>query len=43
VANGIHFDWLTFDEGYGAAGEFLAGLGEQRYVAEVPCSCPSFA
>jgi SRSO17 transposase len=42
-ANGIHFDWLTFDEGYGAAGEFLAGLGEQRYVGEVPCSWWCFA
>ena len=38
VANGLHFDWLTFDEAYGAAGEFLAGLGKQLYVGEVPCS-----
>jgi SRSO17 transposase len=38
VANGLHFDWLTFDELYGAAGGFLAGLGSQRYVGEVPCS-----
>jgi SRSO17 transposase len=38
VANGLHFDWLTFDEAYGAAGGFLAGLGSQRYVGEVPCS-----
>jgi SRSO17 transposase len=38
VANGLHFDWLTFDEAYGAAGGFLAGLGEQLYVGEVPCS-----
>jgi SRSO17 transposase len=42
-ADGLHFDWLTFDEGYGAAGEFLDGLGEQRYVAEVPCSWWCFA
>lgn len=38
VANGLHFDWLTFDEAYGAASGFLAGLGSQRYVGEVPCS-----
>lgn len=38
VANGLAFDWLTFDEAYGAAGAFLAGLGQQRYVGEVPCS-----
>jgi SRSO17 transposase len=38
VANGLHFDWLTFDEAYGAAGDFLAGLGKQLHVGEVPCS-----
>jgi SRSO17 transposase len=43
VANGLHFDWLTFDEAYGAAGEFLAGLGQQLYVGEVPCSWWCFA
>lgn len=43
VANGQHFDWLTFDEAYGAAGAFLAGLGRQRYVGEVPCSWWCFA
>jgi SRSO17 transposase len=43
VAQGMHFDWLTFDEAYGAAGEFLAGLGEQLYVGEVPCSWWCFA
>ena len=40
VANGIHFDWLTFDEGYGSKPEFLkelTGRG-QRWVAEVPKS-----
>jgi SRSO17 transposase len=42
-ANGLHFDWLTFDEAYGAAGEFLAGLGKQPYVGEVPCSWWCFA
>jgi len=43
VGNGLHFDWLTFDEAYGAAGEFLAGLGKQLYVGEVPCSWWCFA
>jgi SRSO17 transposase len=43
VANGLHFDWLTFDEAYGAAGAFLAGLGKQLYVGEVPCSWWCFA
>jgi SRSO17 transposase len=43
VANGLHFDWVTFDEAYGAAGEFLAGLGKQPYVGEVPCSWWCFA
>jgi len=38
VANGLRFDWLTFDEAYGAASGFLAGLGAQPYVGEVPCS-----
>jgi SRSO17 transposase len=42
-ANGVHFDWLTFDEAYGAAGDFLAGLGKQPYVGEVPCSWWCFA
>lgn len=43
VANGLRFDWLTFDEAYGAAGDFLAGLGRQPYVGEVPCSWWCFA
>lgn len=40
VGNGLHFDWLTFDEGYGGKPEFLRGLEtrQQRYVAEVPRS-----
>jgi SRSO17 transposase len=42
-ANGLRFDWLTFDEGYGCAGDFLAGLGQQLYVGEVPCSWWCFA
>jgi len=37
-ANGVSFDWLTFDEGYGAAVPFLRCLNavSQRFVAEVP-------
>ena len=36
--NGVSFDWLTFDEGYGAAVQFLTFLNlvHQRFVAEVP-------
>jgi SRSO17 transposase len=36
--NGLHFDWLTFDEGYGGKPEFLRELAarQQNYVAEVP-------
>src|SRR3954452_21099315 len=35
---GVAFDWLTFDEGYGAAVPFLRFLNlvGQRFVAEVP-------
>ena len=38
IANGVRFDWLTFDEGYGRNMSFLRGLEEegQLYVAEVP-------
>jgi SRSO17 transposase len=38
VANGVSFDWLVFDEGYGAAVPFLRFLNlvKQRFVAEVP-------
>ena len=40
VANGVHFDWLTFDEGYGSKPEYLRELTsrQQSYVAEVPRS-----
>jgi SRSO17 transposase len=40
VTNGVRFDWLTFDEGYGSKPDFLRGLSErkQKYVAEVPKS-----
>jgi SRSO17 transposase len=36
--NGMTFDWLTFDEGYGSKPLFLQGLHErgQLFVAEVP-------
>jgi SRSO17 transposase len=42
VANGLRFDWLTFDEWYGSKPSFLAELERvgQHYVAEVPCSTP---
>lgn len=38
--NNIHFDWLTFDEGYGSKVPFLEFLNvaKQRFVAEVPKS-----
>jgi SRSO17 transposase len=37
-ANGLRFDWLTFDEGYGGKPEFLRELTArgQAWVAEVP-------
>jgi SRSO17 transposase len=40
VAQGVRFDWLTFDEGYGSKPEFLREVTarQQRYVAEVPRS-----
>ena len=36
--NGVRFDWLTFDEGYGASVPFLRllNLAGQRFVAEIP-------
>lgn len=39
-ANGIQFDWLTFDEWYGSKPQFLGNLEQagQLYVAEVPKS-----
>jgi SRSO17 transposase len=39
-ANGVKFDWLTFDEDYGSKVPFLRGLClvNQRFVAEVPVS-----
>jgi SRSO17 transposase len=45
VGNGVRFDWLTFDEGYGGKPEFLAALESLGllYVCEVPKSLPCFA
>jgi SRSO17 transposase len=38
--NGVRFDWLTFDEGYGSKVPFLTilSLVGQKFVAEVPVS-----
>jgi hypothetical protein len=38
VGNGLHFDWLTFDEWYGGKPGFLRGLSArgQRFVGEIP-------
>jgi SRSO17 transposase len=38
VGNGLHFDWMTFDEGYGSKPEFLRELStrNQKFVGEVP-------
>ncbi len=38
VANGVHLEWLTFDEGYGSKPGFLRGLvnRNQWFVGEVP-------
>jgi SRSO17 transposase len=40
IGNGLRFDWLTVDEGYGSKPEFLRELAtrKQWYVAEVPRS-----
>jgi SRSO17 transposase len=37
VANGIHFDWMTFDEWYGAKPQFLRAFDErkQTFIGEV--------
>ncbi len=38
IAHGLHFDWMTFDEGYGGKPDFLRGLTarHQPFVGEVP-------
>jgi len=40
MVQGLRFDWLTFDEGYGGKPEFLRELSarKQSWVAEVPKS-----
>ncbi len=40
AANGVKFEWMTFDEGYGSKPGFLRGLDQrhQLYVGEVPRS-----
>jgi len=40
TGNGLHFDRMTFDEGYGGKPEFLRELSgrDQRFVGEVPRS-----
>jgi SRSO17 transposase len=45
VANGIHLDWLTFDEEYGKAPEFVVGLDQRPlpFVGEVPKSLSCLA
>lgn len=39
AGNGVVLPWVTFDEGYGQAPEFLHALDDrgQLYVGEVPC------
>jgi len=38
IGNGIHFDWIVFDEGYGKAPAFLFDLDAlgQTWIGEVP-------
>jgi SRSO17 transposase len=40
LGNGVHFDWLSFDEWYGGKPGFLLGLDTRglHYVCEVPCN-----
>src|SRR5207249_6906232 len=44
-ANKVPLDWLTFDEGYGKAPEFVCGLDERQllFVGEVPKSLSCLA
>jgi SRSO17 transposase len=39
-SNGIEFEWISFDEGYGSKPEFLRQLDarNQLFIGEVPCS-----
>ena len=38
VRHGVHFEWLTFDEGYGGKPPFLRALATrgQKFVGEIP-------
>lgn len=38
IADGLHFDWMTFDEWYGGKPGFLRGLAArgQRFIGEIP-------
>jgi hypothetical protein len=40
IKNGLHFDGMTFDEGYGSKPDFLRGLDarDPKFVGEVPRS-----
>ena len=40
LGNGVRFDWLTFDEGYGGKPPFLRAIDAlgQHYVGEIPVS-----
>jgi SRSO17 transposase len=44
LANGLRFDWLTFDEWYGGKPDFLGGIEKRglAYVCEVPANLPCF-
>ena len=44
-ANQVPLDWITFDEGYGKAPEFVCGLDERQllFVGEVPKSLSCLA
>jgi SRSO17 transposase len=44
-ANKVPLDWITFDEGYGKAPEFVCGLDERQllFVGEVPKSLSCLA
>jgi SRSO17 transposase len=43
--NGVYLDWITFDEGYGKAPEFIRGLDDRNlpFVGEVPKSLSCLA
>jgi SRSO17 transposase len=45
LANAVHLDWLTFDEEYGKAAEFVCGLDQRSlaFVGEVPKSLSCLA